>query len=369
MRYTFLATAAFGLEGVVANELRALGFADAKGENGGARFTATAEGALKANLWLRCADRVLLVVDEFEATSFEALFNGVYAIAWENFLPADAAFPVNGHCARSQLMSVRDCQAISKKAIVERLRAKHRTQFLPETGASYPILVSLHQNTARVSLDTSGTALNRRGYRTFNGEAPLRETLAAALVLLSPYRAGMPLHDPCCGTGTLLIEAAMIATNRAPGLTRNFVSEHWGFFAPSTMESLREEAQQAFDATKPLLISGSDIDPAALTLCKRHIEQAGFAGRITVYEKDLRSLTLDTPRGVFLANPPYGERMSDRKQCEALYGELRHLTARHEGWRMAFITSHPGVERHYGKRAFKKRRLYNGRMECEFVIY
>lgn len=367
--YTWIATAAFGLEGIVANELKALGFADAKGETGGARFTATAERAFFANLWLRCADRVLLVLKEFEATTFEELFQGVKSIPWEAYLPMDAAFPVNGKCAKSQLMSVRDCQSITKKAIVERLRGHYKTDWFQEVGAEYAVDVALHNNIARITLDVSGTALNRRGYRTWNGEAPLRETLAAALLRIAYWRPGMPLHDPCCGTGTLLIEAAMITANRAPGLTRQFACENWHFMPQSSVEKLRNEAEEACNLDRIQHISGSDIDPEALTLCKKHIVQAGLGGRITVWQQDLKTLTLDAPRGAFITNPPYGERIGAQRESEALYRELRHLTTRQPGWTMGAITSHPAFERVYGKRADKKRRLYNGRLECNFYMY
>ncbi|MEI3405521.1 MAG: THUMP domain-containing protein [Christensenellales bacterium] len=215
-RYEWIATAAFGLEGVVARELARLGI-DAKAENGGARFFGTFEDAFTANLHARCADRILLVVGRFEARSFEELFEGVRALPWENFIGEHTRFPVNGKCARSQLMSVRDCQAITKKAIVERLRSRYHTDWFVEDGETASIDVALHGDIAQLTLDASGTALNRRGYRTWNGEVPLRETLAAALVTLSPWRPGMPLHDPMCGTGTLMIEAAMRMAHRAPG--------------------------------------------------------------------------------------------------------------------------------------------------------
>jgi putative N6-adenine-specific DNA methylase len=290
-KLTFFATAAFGLEGIVADELRALGL-NTKAELGGARFEAHPKEAYDACLWLRCADRVLLVLNETKVLTFEELFQAVKAIPWEDYLPKDAVFPVSGKCAKSQLMSVRDCQAIAKKAIVERLKEHYNTAWFEETGAEYPIDVSLHGDVARLTMDISGTALNRRGYRTWNGEAPLRETLAAALVRLSPWRPGMPLHDPCCGTGTILVEAAMIASRRAPGLNREFACDKWPLFPAGDREKLREMARAAYDPGRIGGISGSDIDPAALELCRRHIVQAGMDGRIRVFEKDLRQLQL-----------------------------------------------------------------------------
>ena len=214
--FEFLATAPFGLEGVVADELRELGFDNVKAQTGGAVFFGELSDALRANLWLRCADRVLLVVGRLEAKTFDALFEGVKRLPWEQFIPKDAKFSVSGNCARSQLMSVSDCQSITKKAIVERLKQKYRTQTLPEQKETYAVQVALHNDIATLTLDTSGAGLSRRGYRTWNGEAPIRETLAASLLRLSPWKPGRPLHDPMCGTGTLLVEAAFIAANRAP---------------------------------------------------------------------------------------------------------------------------------------------------------
>lgn len=369
-KYQWFATAAFGLEGVIANELKRMGISSARGENGGARFSGTPVQAFQANLQLRSADRVLLILKETTVDSFESLFQAIKSIPWEKFLPRDAVFPVNGKCARSRLMSVRDCQAITKKAIVERLKEKYRIDWFPETGVTYSIDISIHSDMLRVTLDTTGEALNRRGYRTWNGEAPLRETLAAALVDLSPWRPGMPLHDPCCGTGTLLIEAALKAAHCPPGINRTFACEAWHFMPKAEMNALRQEGLAQFNPEAISNITGSDIDSEALQLCKRHIVQAKLSNRILVQEKALEDLTIPYDRpGVFIVNPPYGERLSDKKQCEALYRSMGQLQARHPGWSLCAIVNHPGFERCYGRRADKKRRLYNGRLECEFMIF
>ena len=367
-RFEWIATAAFGLEGVVARELERLGI-PAKAENGGARFNATLQEAMRANLWLRCADRVLLVMGRFEARSFEELFEGVKALPWEDFIGRNTRFPVNGKCTRSQLMSVRDCQAITKKAIVERLKAKYHVEWLDETDKTVAIDVALHGDVAQLTLDASGVALNRRGYRTWNGEAPLRETLAAALVSLSPWRPGMRLHDPMCGTGTMMIEAAMRMANRAPGLTREFAIESWRDMPTQAFAQIREEAQAAFDPDRIEGISGSDIDPQAVELANRHLKQAGLSGRVSFTVGDARECRIEGERGAFLCNPPYGERLSDRKACEELYREMGLLLRRHPGFTLSAITSHPGFERCFGRRADKKRRFYNGRLECEFMTF
>lgn len=368
MPYQFLATAAFGLEGVVAGELKRLGL-PARAEQGGARFEGDALAAMRANLWLRSADRVLMVLNERDVLSFEDLYQAVSAIAWENLMPRDAAIPVTGKCVRSQLMSVRDCQAVAKKAIVTRLMQKLRVGALPESGDPYPIDIAIHQNRLRVTLDMSGDALNRRGYRTWNGEAPLRETLAAALLDISPWRPAMPLYDPCCGTGTLLIEAAMRATHRAPGLMRSFACDRYPFVPKDAVSALRAEAQAAFQQDTAFDIGGSDIDPEAIRLCSLHMEQAGFAYRMPVEVQALQSVTLPQEGGVFLCNPPYGERLGDAQSSRALYRELGLLLQRHPTWKMGVITADPAFERSFGRRATRKRRLYNGRLECEFCIF
>lgn len=367
-----VATAAFSLEGVVKRELIRLGIDNARGEMGAVRFEASEEKLFEANLWLRCADRVLIVIGEGKVTSFEELFQLVRKCPWGDILPRNAAFPVSGKCARSTLMSVRDCQSITKKAIVEAMKQHYRMNWCPEDGPKYQVDVSIHQDVARITIDTSGEALNRRGYRTWNGEAPLRETMAAALVTMSPWRpfADMALHDPCCGTGTLLIEAAMIQSDRAPGLKRSFAMENWPGMPKAAFEKIRQEAHERFDPDKIHDISGSDLDPEALKLCKKHIVQAGLGGRILVYQKDLKELQVETEKPLcFIANPPYGERLSDKKQCEKLYREMRALHTRHFGSRMSVVTAHTGFERCFGQRAVKKHRLYNGRLECEYLTY
>lgn len=369
-----IATAAFGLEGIVKRELNHLGY-EARADLGCVRFSGEAEDAFKANLWLRCADRVLILLAEKEVKTFEELYQLVLSIPFEKFLTPDASIPVTGKCVKSTLMSVRDCQAVSKKAIVERLKKKWHTAYLPESGAEYKIDIAIHKDVCRVTLDTSGTALNRRGYRTWNGEAPIRETLAAALVLLSPWndrQKAIPfLHDPCCGTGTLLIEAAFIMADRAPGLERSFAMEQWALANKEHLEALREEARKRFHPENIRGLSGSDIDPEALKLCKKHIVQAGLGGRITVYEKDLRELTLPNELSplCFIANPPYGERLSDRKNCEKLYQQMGLMRARHPGCRMCVITASADFDRFVRCRPAFRRRLYNGRLECEYLVF
>lgn len=363
------ATAAFGLEGIVGAELKRLKMRDVRAELGGARFTGSLTDAFLCNLRLRSADRVLMVLAEGECLTFESLFQLVKGIAWETLMPFDAKINVSGKCVRSQLMSVRDCQAITKKAIIERLKAATGRAVFPESGAIYPIDVAIHTNQVRITLDTSGEALNRRGYRTWNGEAPLRETLAASLVELSPWRPGMRLYDPCCGTGTLLIEAAFRQEHRAPGLNRSFAMEQFSFFPAEECHSIRETCREDVLPDHVFGIAGSDKDPEALELAHRHVRQAGLEGKIELSCMPLEKLKLDGEPGVFLCNPPYGERLEDKQTCEGLYREMGRLMRRHPGWSLCAITSDPMFERAFGRRADKKRRLYNGRLECEFMVF
>jgi len=363
----FIASSAFGLEGIVKKELADLGI-NAVGEQGGARFSTDMAGAFKANLWLACADRVLLILKEGKVFSFQELFDFVQSVSWEDVLPRNASFPVNGNCVRSKLMSVSDCQSITKKAIVERLRRKYRTDWFPENGSKYQVSITIHNDSARLTLDTSGEALNRRGYRTWVGEAPIRETLAAALIRLSPWQPGQTLYDPCCGTGTLLIEAAFLASHRAPGLKRSFAMEDWAITDQASCREIRNEAQKRFTPDSIGSIFGSDIDPDALALCGKHIAQAGLPGLIQVKRMDLRDVRLPDHSPCFLTNPPYGERLGDRKKSAAIAAALGDMLRKHPGSALCVITADPAFEQHAKSRAVSRRRLYNGRLECEFIV-
>ena len=368
----WIANTAFGLEGQTARDLKWLGVESAAPQPaGGVLFEGTPAQAFNAHLWLRCADRVMLLVGRFEARSFEELFESVRALPWEDYIPSDGAFPIRAHCARSTLMSPSDCQSIVKKAIVERLKRTCHIDWFEETGAVYAVDVSIHADVVTICLDSSGPALNKRGYRTWNGEAPLRETMAAALVMASPWRPAQPLYDPCCGTGTLLIEAAFIALSRAPGLKRAFDCEKWGFMPQAEMKRLRAEAEEKFNAgrERPIQIAGSDIDGGALELARRHIAQAGLSGRITLEKRDLRDVTPRGESGVILCNPPYGERLGDKRAAAAVERQLGLLQERSSGWSLCAISGDLAFERNFGRRADKKRRFYNGRLECEFMTF
>ena len=368
----WIASAAFGMEGLTGRDLKRLGAEDVRVLNvGGAEFSGTLESAMKANLWLRCADHISLVVGEFPARSFEELFEGIRRIEWADYLARDSAFPVRARCVKSVLMSQTDTQKIVKKAVVEKLKGAYGVSWFEETGATVQIDVSIRDDVATVSLDASGEPLSRRGYRTWNGEAPLRETLAAALILTSGWHPWQPLYDPCCGTGTLLIEAAFIALNRAPGLRRPFAMEKWPFADASALERVRREAQSRSDEgqQREIRIAGSDIDPEAIELARRHIRQAGLGGRIEVEVMDMRDVVLKGEPGAIVANPPYGERIGDRRVAHVVARQLGELSRRCPGWNVYAFSADMGFEREFGRRADRRRRFYNGRIECEYHMF
>lgn len=370
----WIASAAFGMEGMTGRDLKRLGMQGVKVlDVGGATFEGSYADAFRANLWLRTCDRIMRVMAEFEARSFEELFQGIRRIEWEKMLPGDARFPIRAKCVRSQLMSPSDVQKIAKRAMVERMKSAYGVEWFPETGAVFQIDVSIRNDKVTVCVDASGDALSKRGYRTWNGEAPLRETLAAALVLQSGWHPWQPLYDPCCGTGTILIEAAFIALNRAPGLTRRFAMESWPVvtYDFEAIETIRREARLKFEegSGRALRVAGSDINPEAIELARRHVKQAGLAGRIQLEVRDLRDVTLAGEPGVMIANPPYGERLDNVRAAHAVARQLGKLQQRNPGWSLCAFSADMGFEREYGRRATRRRRYYNGRIECEYHIF
>lgn len=368
----WLASAAFGLEGFVKRDLMRLGVKNIQSQStGGVLFDGDGEAGFLANLWLRTADRVQLVLSRFEARSFEELFQGVRKIRWADYLPKDARFPVLAQCAKSQLMSPSDCQSIAKKAVVSSLQDSYEAEFFEETGATHEIHIIIRKDEVFVTLNASGPALSKRGYRTYNGEAPLRETMAAALVLASPWRPMLPLFDPMCGTGTILIEAAFIALDRAPGLLRSFDMERFPMFADVDFEKLRLDAKKRFAEgyERPLYVSGADSDPGALALAEKHIKQAGLSGRIGISQAELSDAFPDSGAGAVVTNPPYGERMGDARAAGEIAAQLSRLMRSRPGWALTAITSDKSFEAAYGSRADARRRLYNGRIECNVLTF
>ncbi len=366
--FTFCVPTLFGLEGIVSKELSHLNFENVKAENGKVTFSGTLSDMALANLWLRTGERVLLVVGTFKATTFTELFEGVKALPWENFIPKDGAFPVKGHSLKSTLFSVPDCQSIIKKAIVERLKSKYSLSWFEETGVKYQIQFSIMNDIVNIYLDTTGPGLHKRGYRAVSGIAPLRETLAAALVSLSRYRGREFFCDPFCGSGTILIEAAMIAENRAPGLSRRFAAEDWAFSDKKIWHSHRETAKTKI-FKRDFELWGGDIDTAAVSLAKANAKKAGVLNYITFEKADATRFKPRHNTGICVTNPPYGERLMEIRDAEKLYREFGKSISYSSGFSNYIITSHPEFERFFGKNAKKRRKLYNGMIKCELFMY
>lgn len=359
----------FGLEGVCADEVRRLELPQVKAENGRVLCTGSAADLPRLNLNIRTGERVLLTLGTFPARDFDALFEGVRALPWERFIPRDGQFPVKGHCLNSALRSVPACQSIVKKAIAARLGSKYGLQTLPETGALYQVQFSIMGDEAALMLDTSGPGLHKRGYRAQGVAAPLRETLAAGLVLLSRYRGKDPLCDPFCGSGTIPIEAALIAKNRAPGLNRSFSAQKWSWLDKKLWMSAADEAEdREFDGEYE--IWGSDIDPEAVALAKHNAQLAEVEDIVRFDVDDATRFHWGGLYGRVVTNPPYGERVMERKEAEDLYRSFGKAWDKlPQGWKLYLLSSHTEFERTFGKKAGKKRKLYNGMLKCDLFMY
>lgn len=368
-KYRLIATAAFGIEGIVGNEVKELGFENISVENGRVLFDADEAGIARANLWLRTADRVFLMLSEFRATSFEELFQGTKKIPWERYIPENGEFPVNAKSVKSQLFSLSDCQAIVKKATVERLKEAYGIEWFKEDGSKYPILVSILKDVVTISLDTSGVGLHKRGYRELGNEAPLKETLAAAILKIARWNPKIALIDPMCGTGTLGIEAAMIGRNIAPGLSRKFASESWDFVGEAAWKDERKNAYSAIDYDVPLRIKCYDIDKRSIEIARINSEKAGVDEDIEFDIKDAKNLSTEDKYGFLISNPPYGERLSDKKKVEELYKMMGRSYEKLDTWSKFIITSHEEFEKCYGKKSTKNRKLYNGKIKCYLYHY
>ena len=358
----------FGLEGLAGDELRRLDMENVRVENGRVLFSGDGLALAKANVCLRTGERVLIVLADFKATTFEELFQGVYQANLEDYIPRDGVFPVKGHCLNSQLMSVPDCQAIVKKAASRRLGEKYGVNWLPETGAKYQLQFSIMNDRVQLYLDTTGPGLHKRGYRANGNDAPLRETLAAAMVMLTHYRGREFLWDGFCGSGTIPIEAALIAKNKAPGAFRRFSAEAFSWLDPKLWGQVRTEAKdKEFHGNYRIL--GSDNDPKCVSLSMANARKAGLGDLIEFKDGDATKMSLPTDEGIFIANPPYGQRMMEQKSAQRLYAELgRHLRYA-DGWKKYIITSEPEFEHYFGARADKKRKLYNGMIKCDYYMY
>ncbi|MFZ5824023.1 MAG: THUMP domain-containing class I SAM-dependent RNA methyltransferase [Bacillota bacterium] len=368
-RLRLIATVPMGLEALVSRELKGLGYTEQMVENGRIWFLGDEAAIPRTNLWLRTADRVLIEMGEFPATTFEELFEGVKALPWEEWIPEDGRFIIEGRSRDSQLSSVPACQKITEKAVVERLKQRYPVDWFEKTGDRYTIEVSLMKDMATITLDTTGPSLHKRGYRKLAAEAPIKETLAAAMIMLARWHPERPFLDPCCGSGTIPIEAAMIGHNLAPGLHRTFDAEAWGRLPTSLWEQAREEAFDLADYDQPLEIYASDINAEVLELAQHHLRAAGLSKSVRLERRAVQQVRLDSPYGYLITNPPYGERLGEREVVEELYRELGKLEKRLDDWSVFVITAHKGFEKLYGRRSDKKRKLYNGRIECDLYQY
>jgi 23S rRNA (guanine2445-N2)-methyltransferase / 23S rRNA (guanine2069-N7)-methyltransferase len=364
-----IATSPVGLEAVVARELKALGYEARIVQTGRILFQGDESAICRANLWLRTADRVLIRMGEFEAKDFGELFDGTHALEWDRWIPADGAFPVNGRSVKSQLSSVPACQKIAKKAVVERLKSVYGVEWFDETAGGYVIEVALLNDRATLTLDTTGAGLNKRGYRPIVGKAAIRETLAAGLILLTFWRPDRPLIDPFCGTGTIPIEAAMIGRNIAPGLQRTFAAEAWPALPAELWLAARQEATDLIKGDLPVRIIGTDTDAEALDVARYHADRAGVGDDIHFQQRPFAELSSKKDHGCVICNPPYGERMSDPAAAEEIYRTMPHVLRRLKTWSHYILTSWSDFEALVGRKADRRRKLFNARIECTYYQF
>lgn len=368
-KFNLMATAAAGIEALVGRELRDLGY-EVEIENGRVRYQGTVADIIKSNLWLRTADRIKIVVAEFDAVTFDELFEQTKAIKWDELLPYDANFPVQGRSRNSVLHSVPTAQAIVKKAIASQLSNEyHIRTLLPESGALFPLEVMINKDHVMLTLDTTGDSLFKRGYRTEKGGAPLKENMAAALVLLSRWYPDMPFVDPVCGSGTIPIEAALIGRNIAPGFNRSFLIESWDWVDKNISNEIRAQADELADYDIELDITGYDIDENMVTIAKSNALEAGLSADITFKQMAAKDWTTEKKNGVILANPPYGERLLDADTVHRLYKEMGQVYRPLATWSKYILTSDLEFEKFYGERATKKRKLYNGALRTDLFQY
>ena len=367
--FNLIATCAAGVEALVGNELRDLGY-EVEVENGRVRFEGTAKDIAKTNLWLRVADRIKIVIGEFEAKTFDDLFEQTKALPWDQYIPMDGKFPIAGKSIKSTLHSVPAVQSIVNKAVAESIKETyHRRGMLPETGAEYPIEIALRNDKALLTMDTTGDSLFKRGYRTEKGGAPLKENLAAALIALTTWRKDRPFVDPTTGSGTIAIEAALIGQNIAPGFNRSFLCEDWDWMEEAMWEEVREEADNLMDYDAELDILGFDIDENMIKIAERNALAAGVAHNIEFKQLAVADFKTDKEFGIMISNPPYGDRLGEEESVHKLYREMGEAFRPLETWSKYIITSDLEFEKYYGERATKKRKLYNGTIRTDYFQY
>ena len=364
-----IATATFGLEAIVSQELKDLGYDQVVVENGKVTFTGDKSAICRANLWLRCADRIRLKVGEFRAVTFDELFEKTKALPWPDLLPADASFPVDGKSVQSSLFSISDCQAIVKKAVVESMKKRYRTEWFKEDGPLYKIEVSMLKDVATLTIDTSGAGLHKRGYRVSGSGAPLRETLAAALVLIARWQPDITLIDPFCGSGTIPIEAALIGQNIAPGMNRTFASEEWPTIAREHWREARKETHDLADYGQKLDLTGTDINEALIETARRNAAEAGVEQLIHFQARPLSELSSTKKYGKVICNPPYGERLGSIKEVEQLYRQMGKFFKTLDTWSFYILTASENFESFFGRQTSKKRKLYHGNIKVHYYQY
>lgn len=366
-----IATATFGLEAVVKREIEDLGFQVIRSEDAKITYTGDERAIVKSNLWLRCADRVLVKLGEFNAYSFEELFQQTKALPWEQWIPEDGKFTVTGSSVKSKLYSVPDCQSIVKKAIVEKLKDTYCKEWFEETGPEYIIKVTILKDRVTITLDTSGAGLHKRGYRVRDVEAPIKETLAAAMVKLSFWKAGRLLVDPFCGSGTIPIEAAMIGRNMAPGISRKFAAEEWSNIPKELWKEERKLAFEAILHDSDIRIQAYDINPAAIKASIENAMEAGVDDCIEFKTQPLKNLVFPEDHGIMICNPPYGERIGEKEGIHRIYKDLERLFKENPTWSLYLITTDKELEAlTFGRPADRRRKLYNGRLEvCYYQYY
>jgi len=363
-----IATSAFGLESIVVHELKKIGIEKTEVENGRINFQGDYASVVKSNLWLRCADRVLIKLAEFRAYDFEQLYQGALAVEWENFIPVNGKMHVIGKAVNSKLHSVPDCQAIVKKAIVESMKRKFKQDWFDESGPAYRIEISLLKDMATLTLDTSGAGLHKRGYRESQGEAPLKETLAAGLINISRWKPDRVFADPLCGSGTIPIEAALIGKNIAPGLIRSFSSEDWPEIPSSLWKLHRDEAEDLINKN-PLEIFASDIDKRVFDAAVSNAEKARVGDSIIFQKKPVSEFSSSKKYGCIVCNPPYGERLQNAKEVHELYMEMGKVFSKLDSWSYFIMTSNENFEKSFGRKADKNRKLYNGKIKTYLYQY
>ncbi|MCT8137983.1 class I SAM-dependent RNA methyltransferase [Anaerobacillus sp. CMMVII] len=364
-----IATASMGLEAIVAREVKDLGYENVQVENGKVIIEADEKAITRLNLWLRSADRVKLVVGEFKATTFDELFEKTKALPWAQWIPENGEFPVIGKSVKSTLFSVSDCQAIVKKAVVESMKKTYKRAWFDEDGPFFRIEVALLKDIVTLTIDTSGTGLHKRGYRYLHSEAPLKETMAAAMLMLTNWHPDRPFWDPFCGSGTLSIEAAMIGQNIAPGFNRDFASQDWEWVGQNNWSLAMEEAEDLANYDQPLQIIGTDIDHNMVDLSINNAREAGFGDMLQFKQMQVKDISTKLEYGVIVGNPPYGERIGELAEVEHMYKEMGRAFAKLDTWSVYMLTSHEGFEELYGKKASKKRKLYNGNIKTDFYQF